>query len=177
MFRNGVVVVALLGVGIFAAGKASAQNTGPTFLPSPEQQSAVADFRNREQSGVSEEDLQLLRKDLRLQKKQIVAANMTLTDAQEEKFWRIYDQYSAELVRINDKKVALIQEYSQDDDSESYFKGRAALEDSIMQLKLRYIPIFREVLSVKETALFFRLDWRLSEMIDLQIEPMPLTQP
>ena len=99
MFRNGVAVVALLGVGIFAAGKASAQNTGPTFLPSPEQQSAVADFRNREQSGVSEQDLQLLRKDLRLQKKQIVAANMTLTDAQEEKFWRIYDQYSAELVR------------------------------------------------------------------------------
>ncbi len=177
MFKNAVVFVALLGVCMFAAGQASAQNTGPTFLPSPEQQSAVADFRSREQSGVSEQDLQLLRKDLRLQKKQIVAANMALTEAQEEKFWRIYDQYAAELVRINDKKVALIQEDSQDDDLESYFKGRAALEDSIMQLKLRYIPIFREVLTAKETAVFFRLDWRLSEMIDLQIEPMPLTQP
>ena len=35
----------------------------------------------------SDQDLQLLRKGLRSQEKQIVAANMTLTDAEAEKFW------------------------------------------------------------------------------------------
>jgi hypothetical protein len=59
----------------------------------------------------SDEDIQLLRKDLRSQKKQIVAANMNLTDVEAEKFWPVYDQYTADLVRINDVKAALIKQY------------------------------------------------------------------
>jgi hypothetical protein len=53
-------------------------------------------------------DLQLLRKDLRSQRKQIVAANVTLTAAEAQKFWPIYDQYAAELAKINDTKLSLI---------------------------------------------------------------------
>ena len=54
----------------------------------------------------------MLRKDIRSQKKQLVAQNLKLTDAEATKFWPIYDQYTAELVKINDKKYATIQEYA-----------------------------------------------------------------
>ena len=57
-------------------------------------------------------DLQLLRKDLRSQRRQIVAANVTLTAAEAPKFWPIYDQYAAELAKINDTKLSLIKEYA-----------------------------------------------------------------
>ena len=131
----------------------------------------------------SDHDLQLLRKDVRSLKKQIVAANMDLTDVQAEKFWPVYDQYTADVARINDTKVALIQEYSQTydtmngDQAEGYLRKRAAVEESIMQLRVKYIPMFRKVLSGRETALFFQIDWRLGLMIDLQLAQMPLIDP
>jgi hypothetical protein len=53
-----------------------------------------------------------MRKDIRSQKKQLVAQNLKLTDAEATKFWPIYDRYTAELVKINDKKYATIQEYA-----------------------------------------------------------------
>jgi hypothetical protein len=53
-----------------------------------------------------------MRKDIRSQKKQLIAQNPKLTDAEATKFWPIYDQYTAELVKINDKKYATIQEYA-----------------------------------------------------------------
>src|SRR5580704_1685149 len=137
----------------------------PNFLPSPERY-----FYN------PDADLQLLRKNLRSERREIIAANMVLTDAQEKTFWPVYTRYEAELVRIYDKKVAFIEQFSRDQDTESYFKGRAGVEDSIMQLRLRYIPIFRTVLSAGETASLFRIDWRLCQLVDLQREPMPLTQ-
>jgi hypothetical protein len=46
-----------------------------------------------------------------------------------------------------------------------------------MQLRLKYIPVFRKVLSGRQTALFFQIDWRLGLMIDLQLAQMPLIDP
>jgi hypothetical protein len=53
---------------------------------------------------ISNQDLDLLQKDIRSKKKQLVAANLRLTDTEVTKFWPIYDQYTAELITINDKK-------------------------------------------------------------------------
>jgi len=130
-----------------------------------------------------DEDIKLIRKDLRSEKKQIVAANMNLTDAEAEKFWPVYDRYAADLAKINDQKAALINEYWQTFDTmnseqaESYVRKRGAVEESIMQLRLKYIPIFGKVLSGRQTALFFQIDWRLGLMIDLQLAKMPLIDP
>src|SRR5713226_8002225 len=60
-----------------------------------------------------DDDMQMLKRDLKSQKKQIVAANMNLTDPEAEKFWPVYDQYSADLAKINDARAALIKEYLQ----------------------------------------------------------------
>jgi predicted transglutaminase-like cysteine proteinase len=130
-----------------------------------------------------EADIRLLRKDLRSEKKQIVAANMDLTDAEAEKFWPIYDQYSTDVAKINDTKAALIKDYWQTfdtmngDQADTYLRKRAAVEESLMQLRVKYIPIFRKVLSGRQTALFFQIDWRLGLMIDLKLAQMPLIDP
>jgi predicted transglutaminase-like cysteine proteinase len=130
-----------------------------------------------------DEDIKLLRKDLRSEKKQVVAANMNLTDAEAVKFWPVYDQYAADVAKINDTKAALIEDYWQTfetmngDAAESYLRKRAAVEESLMQLRLKYIPIFGKVVSGRQTALFFQIDWRLSLMVDLQLARMPLIDP
>jgi hypothetical protein len=132
----------------------------------------------------SDEDLKLFRKDLRSLKKQIIAANMSLTDAEAQQFWPIYDSYTAELATIMDKKYALLNEYAQNytsltnEQAESYIQGRAAVEESLMQLRLKYFPILRKALSGKSTALFFQMDWRLGLIMELQLASQtPLIEP
>jgi Spy/CpxP family protein refolding chaperone len=128
----------------------------------------------------SDDFVNLLRKDIRSQKKQIIAENMGLTDAEAEKFWPVYDQYAAELSKIYDAKLALLNDYANNygsmtgDQAESYIRKRADVEQSIMQLRLKYMPAFRKVLSGRETALFYQLDWRLGLAIDVQLVQVPL---
>jgi hypothetical protein len=128
-------------------------------------------------------DIELLRKDVRSQKKQIVAANMDLTDVEAEKFWPVYDRYAADLTKIYDTKIALVEEYLDNyktmngDQAESYIRRRAAADDDIMQLRLKYVPEFRKVLSGRQAALFFQIEWRLDLLVNLQLAQAPLIEP
>src|SRR6266852_5069893 len=130
-----------------------------------------------------DDDIQMLKQDLKSQKKQIVAANMNFTDAEAEKFWPMYDRYAADLANIYDTKLALIQEYVENyktmsgEEAESYIRRRAAVEESVMQLRLKYVPEFRKVLSGRQTALFFQIEWRLDLMINLQLAQAPMIDP
>jgi hypothetical protein len=145
---------------------------------------ALAGVSLMAQTPSDDEDIKLFRKDLKSLKKQIVAANMDLTDGEAQQFWPVYDRYTAELAAVTDKKYALLEGYAQNyttmtsEQAESYIKGRAAVEESIMQLRLKYVPIFRKVISGKATALFFQLDWRLGLVMDLQLASQtPLIEP
>jgi hypothetical protein len=131
-----------------------------------------------------DEEIRLFRKDVRSMKKQIIAANMDLSDPEAQQFWPIYDQYTSELAFITDKKYALLKEYALNyttmtsQQAENYIKGRADVEESIMQLRLKYLPIFRKVLSGQLTGLFFQIDWRLGLIMDLQLASQtPLIEP
>jgi Spy/CpxP family protein refolding chaperone len=131
----------------------------------------------------SDDFIELLRKDVRSQKKQIIAQNMDLSDAEAEKFWPVYDQPAAELSRIYDTKIALLNDYAENyrtmtgEQAENYIRKRAEVEQSIMQLRLKYVPAFRKVLSGRETALFYQLDWRLGLAIDVELVQVPLINP
>ncbi len=132
----------------------------------------------------TDENIKLFRRDVRSLKKQLIAANMDLTDTEAQQFWPIYDRYTSELAAITDTKYTLLQEYAQNysamtsDQAESYIKGRAAVEGSIMKLRLKYFPVFRQVLSGKATALFFQMDWRLGLIMELQLTSQtPLIEP
>ena len=130
-----------------------------------------------------DQDVELLRKDLKTQKKQIIAANMDLTDTEAEKFWPVYDRYAADLTKIYDTKIALVEEYldhyrtMNGDEAESYIRRRAAADSDIMQLRLKYVPEFRKVLSGRQAALFFQIEWRLDLLINLQLAQAPLIDP
>src|ERR1700747_581894 len=130
-----------------------------------------------------DQDIQLLKSNIRSQKKQIVAANMDLTDAEAEKFWSVYNRYADDVAKIYDTKIALFREYLESYDSmsgeqaESYLRRRAAVEEDIMQVRLKYLPEFRKVLTGRETALFYQIDWRLDLMINLQLAQAPMVNP
>ena len=180
MFRSKIIGFAipvltiacwLLHPGIIAAQTTSAKSDAQSSAP---QQDQV----------LSDQDIQMLRRNLRSQRKQVIAANMKLTDAEAEKFWPIYDQYVAELVQMNHTKYDLIKQYVQnngvltDAQADSAVKQWISVDQSVGNLRLKYVPIFRKVLSAQNTALFYQLDRRVQLMIDLQLaSALPLIEP
>lgn len=132
---------------------------------------------------VSDQELQLLRKDIRSQRKQLIASNLNLTDDEATKFWPVYDQYVTELIGINDRKFALIQEYADNwgklsnEQSLSFVRRWLDADIETAQLRQKYVPIVSKVLEGKKSATFFQLDRRIAMMIELQLSSqMPLVQ-
>lgn len=132
---------------------------------------------------ISNQDLDLLRKDLRAKRKQLIAANLKLTEAEATKFWPVYDQYIKELIPINDKKFALIQDYADNwgkmtnDQSLLFIRQWLDSDIATTQLRQKYVPIISKVLDGRKTATFFQLDRRVAMMIELQVaSQMPLVQ-
>ncbi|HSY99847.1 MAG TPA: hypothetical protein VK788_10140 [Terriglobales bacterium] len=135
-------------------------------------------------STVTDQDVQLLRKDLRSQRKQLIAANLPLTDAEAVKFWPVYDQYQAEITKIGDTRLALIKEYAAnyntltDAQAQDLITRSIGVDESFVQLRQKYVPIFQKVLPGKKTAMFFQMDRRVALMIDLQLaSAIPIVQP
>jgi hypothetical protein len=165
MLTKCVAAAVVLGGFLFTAEPAFAQNDNRVEAPSIDQEIA------------------LLRSDLRSTRKQVIAANMKLTPEEAEKFWPTFESYVSELVAINNAKYALVKEYLQsttlsDEQADSMAKRWVEVDESVAKLRLKYIPIFRKVLSAKGTAMFFQLDRRVQMMIDLQIAAsIPLIQP
>jgi len=132
---------------------------------------------------IKDQDLTLLRQDLRSKRKQLIAANLTLTETEATKFWPVYDQYVTELIAINDKKFGLIQEYADNwgkmtnEQSLLFTRNWLDMDIAIAQLRQKYVPMVAKVLDGIKTATFFQLDRRIAMMMDLQVSSqMPLVQ-
>jgi Spy/CpxP family protein refolding chaperone len=124
---------------------------------------------------VGDDDIKMLRSDLRSDKKQIIAQNMQLTDTQAEKFWPVYDAYSKELAKLGDERQAIIQSYAKnygtltDAQADDLVKRMLAVDASAANTRQQWAPKFRKVLTSKQTALFLQLDRRISLLIEIQV--------
>jgi len=124
---------------------------------------------------VTDQDIQMLREDIRAQRKQITAANLTLTPDQATKFWPVYDQYAAELAKIGDTRWALIKDYAAnyntmtDAQANDFIKRSAAVEQQISALRMKYVPLFEKVVPAKTAAAWYQIDRRLGLLIELQL--------
>jgi hypothetical protein len=119
--------------------------------------------------------IKLLREDVRSERKQLVAANLSLTDTEATKFWPIYDQYAAEVWKIGDARVALIKEYAQsydtitDAQANDFMDRSAAIDQQFAALLTKYVPIFEKVISSKKTARLYQIDRRLDLLVNVQL--------
>jgi hypothetical protein len=130
-----------------------------------------------------DQDIQLLRKDLRSEKKQLIAANLNLTASEATNFWLVYDQYQGEYTKIGDAKLALIKEYADswgtmtDEQALDYLKRSEEISESVIQLWKKYVPLVNRVLPGKKTATFFQLERRIEMLMDIQVASLlPLVQ-
>jgi hypothetical protein len=67
----------------------------------------------------TDDTIQLMRQDIRSQRKQIVATNLSLTEPEAITFWPVYDCYVFRHSPIYDTRYALIKEYAKSYDTMS----------------------------------------------------------
>jgi hypothetical protein len=121
-----------------------------------------------------ETDLVLLRRDLRSDKKKLIALNLPLTETEATKFWPVYDEYAAEMAKNNDEFFVLIKDYAEhqktltDTEATNMIKRWADLQIKLAQTRQKYIPIVEKVIPGRKAALFFQIDRRLFLLMDLQ---------
>ena len=122
-----------------------------------------------------EKDLALLRRNIRADKKKIIAANVPLTETEATKFWPVYEEYVAEMTKHNDEFYGVIRDYAAnqktitDDKASGMIKRWAEIQIGQAQTRQKYIPLFEKVIPGKTVALFFQIDRRLYLVLDLQV--------
>jgi hypothetical protein len=164
-FVAGMVVAAALGGGM-AAARAKA------LVAAQGQQVVVEKVIS---PTVTDEDIALLRQDLRAMKMQVIGQNMSLSDNEAQKFWPIYNHYVKDLQEVNNQKYALLKQYAEmwatmtDEDALIYVRHWLEADGQAQALRLKYVPVVSQVLPGRKAATFFQLDRRLNMIIDLQL--------
>jgi hypothetical protein len=165
-FLAGVVVATALGGGMAAAG--------PKTLGAAAQGQQVT-LQRVFSPTVTDEDIALLRKDVRAMKMEVIGQNMSLSDTEAEKFWPIYKHYADDLHEVHNAKYALLKQYAEtwstmtDQDALIYVRHWMEVDEEAQALRLRYVPVVTQALPGKKAATFFQLERKLCMMVDLQL--------
>ena len=126
-------------------------------------------------NSINDNDVEMLRANLRANRKKLMAQNMNLTADEATKFWPIFDQYRKEAIKPKDERWALIKEYAAnyntmtDAQAQDYMKRATEVDQQLLALRLRYVPVFGKVMSAKKIALWYQIDRHIDLMINLQL--------
>jgi hypothetical protein len=170
-FIAGMLVATALSGGFAAAGAKSPA----AMAPAAARQGQQVVVEKIISPTITDEDIALLRQDLRAKKMQVIGQNMSLSDAEGEKFWPIYNHYVKDLREVNDQKYALLKQYAEmwetmsDEDAMIYVRHWLEVDGQAQALRLKYVPVVSNVLPGRKAATFFQLDRRLNMIIDLQL--------
>jgi hypothetical protein len=166
-------IAGLLAMGalLASAPAALAQDSGsPQKTPA---KAASAPASPKEQN--LKEYIQLLRHDVRSQKAAIMSVVMQLDPDQAAKFWPIYRDYDAELTKVNDLRVANIEEYSRtythltDEKADELIRAALSYQKQRNELLAKYYDRVKQELGAITAARFLQVEHQLLLIIDLQI--------
>ena len=176
--KSNTNLIALAAFACLASGLAFAQSqpvARPTTQPAPSAQSAP------QQQNVKEY-ITLLRKDVRSQKFAVMNDVMQLDLEQSAKFWPIYREYDAEAAKINDLRVANIQEYARtyshltDAQADALIQKALSYQKQRGDLLAKYYDRMKQSVGAVTAARFVQVENQLLQIIDLQIESsLPLS--
>ena len=118
----------------------------------------------------------LLRANVRQQKAEMMGSVMQLSAADAAKFWPIYEQYDEELAKLNDQRVANIQDYANAYDNMTDEKADELIQKALSYRKQRsellakYYGQVKQALGGITAARFVQVEDQLLLIIDLQID-------
>ena len=119
--------------------------------------------------------IELLHTDLNAQRRQIINETMQLDDKQARIFWPIYNDYEANLDKLGDEKLAIVQEYATNfltmtnEKADELAQRVMALDDQRMALRRKYYDLMKKSLPAILVVRFFQVENQIQLLVDLQI--------
>ena len=117
--------------------------------------------------------IEMLRKDVGRDRREIVKANMLLTNSEAARFWPLYDEYRSEIHKVGDRRLKVISDYAANRDSMSEDEANRLAREWLdaekerVNVKEDYLKKFqKEGLSARTTARFFQIDQKLDSAVD-----------
>jgi hypothetical protein len=130
-------------------------------------------------------DIAVGRSDLQANRQAIVAANLTLTEAEAAAFWPLYREYRGEVAKIGDKSVQLITDYATaynaatltDVQAMDLTKSFLEQQKATVELKQKYLSKFAKIVPGKTAARFFQIENKLDAVVAVGIaDQVPLVE-
>jgi Spy/CpxP family protein refolding chaperone len=119
--------------------------------------------------------IKMMREEAGQDRRDIVKANMLLTETEAAKFWPLYDAYRDARNKVGDRKVKLITDFAANKDSMTQDEAARltkeffAIEKKKIQVKETYVAKMSKVLSSRTVARFFQIDQKLDAIVDAGI--------
>jgi hypothetical protein len=142
--------------------------------PKPEKQTSGSVTTETQEKNV-QEYVELLRENVRQEKAELMGATMQLSADDAAKFWPIYAEYNAELTKVNDLRVANIEEYAStynqmtDEKADELIKNAMQYQKLRSELLAKYYGRVKDSLGAITAARFAQVENQLLMIIDLQI--------
>lgn len=170
-FNNRIVFGTLLVAALLAAPQSRAQATAQS--PSTKSAgTAEADTQKKNTQAY----IDLMRRNIRQDKAEILGSIMALSAADAAKFWPIYTDYDAQLTKLNDRRVEIIKEYAQNYNDMTDTKADELMQEALYYQKQRQELLVATYQKVKQAlggitaARFAQVEHQLLLIIDLQID-------
>jgi hypothetical protein len=167
---NHVWLVMLLVLPMFTASASQAQ----TKTQSKEKSTATSPEADAQKKNL-QVYVDLLRKDIRQQKAEVMGAVMVLSAEDAAKFWPIYGEYDAELTKLNDQRVENIKEYARiynnmtDEKADDLIQKSLAYQKQRAELLAKTYERLKQAVGAVTAARFAQVEQQLLLIIDLQI--------
>ena len=135
------------------------------------------------------EEQQIARDKMKADKKFVVSDNLKLTESESKVFWPLYEAYQADQDKLDDRLIAIIQEYAKnyktmtDAAAMNIITQRTDLDVERTKLVQSYLPKFSAVLPGIKTARYYQVEYRIRLLLSLDLAkqiPMveaPASQP
>jgi len=116
-----------------------------------------------------------LRQEAGQDRRNIVRADMLLTETESARFWPLYDEYRAERRKIGDRRVRLITDFLAAENAMTEDQARTlanedfAIGKDTSELKAKWYKKMTKVLSERTVARFFLIDEKLDAAADIAL--------
>jgi len=120
-------------------------------------------------------DEQILLKQVMNDKRSVYAHNLNLTDAESKAFWPVYDEYEAKVKKLDDRLLALINEFAEkydsmtDKDARPMLDEKLAIEAKRMALKQTYTKKIAKVLPPIKALRYSQIETRIEIIVRTNI--------
>src|SRR5271169_6307461 len=140
--------------------------------------------RAQDQEPAIDSTIAVVRANMQADRTTLITTVMNFTDKDGAAFWPIYQQYEYERSRLDDRRAAVIKQYTQkyptliDAEAKAMADQMLDCESRLAELKKKYYKKFNKALPALTVTKFFRMERRIDLMMDIQVEASlpPLTQ-